>query len=623
MRYLSANSAPNMRSNRPSRPRTAEPRRNGRRLRSRLTLLWWLSLAGAPGLLSQGGGLFQSVNGGPSGAVFASPDVVHGTVINAQTKEPIARALVFSPERRYAAITDDEGHFEFKFAPPEKPAPPIPSSGIDTQGMLKYQQWSGRNARPNIFFARRPGFLQDRNGAVVPQNVGERAEIVILLQPEALVVGHVQLPGVDNTDRVRMQLYRQEFEDGHEKWTPAGNFTTWSNGEFRFSELPAGTYKLFSLERMEQEAAIFNADDQRYGFPPVFFPNGRDFSGAAPIRLAAGATFQANLKVERRGYYPVKIEVANAPAGGYVSAEVFPRGHPGPGYTLSYDPGEQEVRGFLPDGGYTLQLASQGEAGMSGNLSFTVHGEPVEGILASLHPNVSLSVNITREFGSAGAEGEALTREGNAGINDAQASTTIRLDPVENFGMGMTVISQPVPGSTEGELRLNNVPAGVYWMQITTQDAYPASATWSGGDVLHKPLTVGMEGGDTPIEVTLRNDGAEVLGKLQIPGSESAQKPNDGTAIGGSMPVGVIYFVPVGEHGGQIQESEIWQDGAFDQKQLAPGTYRILALGQRNEEITAGNPEVLKKYESTSVVVELSASQTLRLPTPLPVVSAQ
>ena len=196
-------------------------------------------------------------------------------------------------------------------------------------------------------------------------------------------------------------------------------------------------------------------------------------------------------------------------------------------------------------------------------------------------------------------------------------------EPVENFGLAQAVDVATVPVSEEGELRLSNVPAGSYWVQISTNDAYPASATWGGGDVLHKPLTVGTAGGSTPIEVTLRNDGAEVLGKVEFPGSENTEKSTGEPAAGGALARAIVYFVPVGENGGQIQESQIWQDGAFDQKQLAPGTYRVLALDQRNNEIGAGNPEVLKKYESKSVVVELSASQTLRLPSPLTVVSAQ
>jgi hypothetical protein len=40
-------------------------------------------------------------------------DTVRGTVVNTVTKAPIARALVYSSDNRYATLTDGEGHCEF------------------------------------------------------------------------------------------------------------------------------------------------------------------------------------------------------------------------------------------------------------------------------------------------------------------------------------------------------------------------------------------------------------------------------------------------------------------------------------------------------------------------------
>jgi hypothetical protein len=597
-----------------SLPHNAAARWSGEQRRSHLAILLWFCLVFATRLFSQDGVQIQSFNGGRSYPVVSGPDSVHGTVINGRTREPIAKALVYTPDNRYAMLTDDRGHFEFKFPPPEKTAPPVPTSGSDAEGMRKVQQWYARNARPGVFFARRPGFLPDPNGARVPDTGAERAELVITLEPEALIVGHVQLPGVDNTDRIQLQLYRQEFEEGHERWINAGGFTTWASGEFRFPELPAGTYKLFTVERLERDPAIFNPRDQLYGFPPVFFPNGSDFSAATPIRLTAGATFQANLTVTRREYYPVRIGVANPPATGYPSVEVYLRGQPGPGYSLSYDPAEQVVRGFLPDGGYTLKLFAHGEQGSSGTMNFTVRGGPVEGLVVSLHPNVSLSVNITREFASGGGTGDESNNEGDG----TRGNVTIALSPAEQFGMMQTVMSQPTPGDSEGGLTLNNVIAGTYWMQISTNNCYPTSATWGGGDVLHRPLMVGEGGASTPIEVTLRNDGAEVSGKVQFPESASSQKSNEGPSI---AQMAFIYFVPLDENAGQLRRTQVWQNGVFDERQIAPGTYRILAFDHLNAEIGPTNAELLRKYESKGVVVELSVGQTLRLPSPLTLVS--
>jgi hypothetical protein len=428
----------------------------------------------------------------------------------------------------------------------------------------------------------------------------------------------VQLPGVDNTDRIQMQLYRRDFEQGHERWMPVGSFTTWATGEFRFSELAAGTYKLFTLERTERDPAFFNPGDQLYGFPPVFYPNGSDFSAAAPIKLAAGATFQANLTVARREYYPVKIGVANLPAGVYPAVEVFLQGHPGPGYSLGFDPAEQVVNGTLPDGNYTVKLFVQGEAGASGSMNFSVRGGALEGPMISLYPNVSLSVKITREFGPEPSANGATVNESRRVVIGGHDNVSIMLQPVEQFGTESTVMSQQEPGGPEDEMTLKNVMAGTYWMQISTRDSYAASATWGGGDVLHRPITIGTAGGSTPIEVTLLNDGAEVSGKVQFPESGSSQKSNEGPAIG---QMAFIYFVPLGENAGQLRRTQVWQNEVFDERQIAPGTYRILAFDHLNMEIGPTNAELLRKYESKGVLVELSAAQTLRLPSPLMLVS--
>jgi hypothetical protein len=590
----------------------------GERRSLRLAIFLGFCLVLAPRVMSQGGIAIPSVNGQTSYALPTGPDSVHGTVINGKTHEPVARALVFSPDHRYATMTDDRGHFEFKFPPQEKAAPPAPASGSDTEGMRKVQEWYQRNTRPNTFLARRPGFLPNMNGTSVLQDGSERAEIVIPLEPEALIVGHVQLPGVDNTDRIQVQLYRQQFDEGHERWTQAGNFTTWATGEFRFSELAEGTYKLFTLERTERDPAIFNPGDQLYGFPPVFYPNASDFSSATPIRLAPGATFQANLAVARREYYPVKIGVANPPAVGYASVEVFLRGHLGPGYSLGYDPSEQVVRGFLPDGGYSLKVFSDTQEGSGGSLNFAVRGGPVEGPVVTLYPNVSLGVKITREFLSGESRGGGMPHE-MADEDEASGNcATIALSPVEQFGMGRNVMAQRVPGSSEKDLTLSNVGAGTYWLQVSTNNCYVASATWGGGDVLYRPITIGTAGGSTPIEVTLRNDGAEVSGSVQLPEALSSPKSKEGVA---PFPLVYLYVVPVGELGRQVRRALVLQNGTFDETQIAPGTYRILAFDHLNTQLGAANSELMRKYETKGVVVELSPKQTLRLPSPLTLVS--
>ena len=135
--------------------------------------------------------------------------------------------------------------------------------------------------------------------------------------------------------------------------------------------------------------------------------------------------------------------------------------------------------------------------------------------------------------------------------------------------------------------------------------------------MLHRPITIGTAGGGSPIEVTLRNDGAEVMGKVEFAERVGLQKSNEATPI---LPPAFLYFVPVSENAGQLRQTQVW-NGIIDERQIAPGAYRILAFDHANTEIGNGNPDLLRKYESKGVVVELSASQILRLSSPLTLVN--
>src|ERR1051325_10377905 len=52
------------------------------------------------------------------------PSTVHGTVVNSVTHAPIARALVYSSDNRFAGLTDGSGHFDFPLPKPRKKTEP-------------------------------------------------------------------------------------------------------------------------------------------------------------------------------------------------------------------------------------------------------------------------------------------------------------------------------------------------------------------------------------------------------------------------------------------------------------------------------------------------------------------
>ena len=106
-----------------------------------------------------------------------------------------------------------------------------------------------------------------------------------------------------------------------------------------------------------------------------------------------------------------------------------------------------------------------------------------------------------------------------------------------------------------------------------------------------------------PIEVTLRNDGAEVQGKVET--QEDADLPNL-KQVAPMQQTAYVYFVPMNEDAGELRRAQSW-NGMIDEKQITPGTYRILAFDHKNTEIGSSKVELLRRFQSKGVVVELSA----------------
>src|SRR5436309_4220996 len=141
-------------------------------------------------------------------------EIIHGTVLNSVTHEPISRALVYSPDNRFATLTDDQGHFEFSF--PRTDATQENATVPD---------------RPNVLLARKMGFL---NSEISPGTVAK--DMTLSLMPEVHIVGRVSLPSSEPPDRIQVDIYRRMIQDGRAHWTFAGSSTTKSNGEFRFAD---------------------------------------------------------------------------------------------------------------------------------------------------------------------------------------------------------------------------------------------------------------------------------------------------------------------------------------------------------------------------------------------------
>ncbi len=257
-------------------------------------------------------------------------DSIHGTVVNSVTHAPIPRALVSSPDNRFATMTDDEGRFEFTF--------PEPAAGADDQPNLNPN-------RPVALLARKPGFVQ--NAEFSAQNLAAK-EVTIELIPEALIVGRVTLPSSEPPDSIFLQIYRRQVVDGAARWVPAGGTQSRSDGEFRFADLPAGTYKVLTRELLDRDPLTFNPQGQLYGYPPAYSQNAPDFSSAGTIQVSAGMTGLANLTLVKQPYYRIHIPVANALPDSGLNVSVNPAGCQGPASLWATTIGTRRLKACCP-----------------------------------------------------------------------------------------------------------------------------------------------------------------------------------------------------------------------------------------------------------------------------------
>lgn len=538
---------------------------------------------------------------------------IHGVVINSVTHEPVGHALVFSADGRLGTLTDDQGRFEFVLPQTADAGSREGSTGSEVTVSFTGGGFGG------WLNARKPGFLDStdpfarRWGQIpatgVPPAPG--VELTIPLTPEALIFGKVDLPGASGADRITVQLQRRRVVDGRARWEEATGVSTRANGEFRLFGLEAGTYKLLTHEVMDRDPLTADPRGPMMGYPPLYFPNARDFQSAGTIELKAGATFQAELSPVKQAYYAVKIPIANPPEENYV--EVTVQGQKGPGFELGYNDAEQRIEGSLPNGTYVVEAMGQGrqmESG-SGSETIAIKGAALEAPAMTLAPGSTVQVRTKRDFKqNSEAPRQSISMSATIGMMEGRGEDLIvRAEPVEEArGFGSSV-------SSGGDLMtFGGLLPGQYWMKMEALRGYVAAATLGDVDLLRRPLTVGR-GETLAVEVTLRDDGAEIAGTIEGLGGSGGEESGKVEAQSGEA-AAYVYCVPLPESSGQFRQAQATRDGKFELQQVAPGAYRVMAFAHPQNDMEYHNSEAMRAYDAMGQVIRVSAGQkeSVRLP---------
>lgn len=560
-------------------------------------------------------------------------DTIGGIVINSVTREPVARALVESPDERFATLTNSEGRFEFTVPKGGQNGAGQPgderSGASDAEGVVPGVTANLATNLPNALVARKPGYLQ---GFYQPLELNhESGDLTIELTPEALIVGSVRLASGEFSDTITLELFRREVQEGRERYVMAGIGQSRSDGEFRFAGLRAGTYKLLTDELLDRDPLTFDAGRALFGYPPVYYPNAPDFESAGTIEVSGGQTQTVILSLVKQPYYRVKVPVTAAGGGAAdrVNVSVFAHGRRGPGYSLGYLRSEHAIRGLLPSGTYVIEAVDFGPTGetSAGVQTIAVKGAAAEGPGLTIVPSAAIPVNVKEEFTGADPIGRTTWNVNgrNVVVKGPRRYLNVVLDPAGETGLQRPATLRDPIGSADEPLMITGPPPGSYWVRVNTSRGYAATVRSGNLDLQHQPLVVGVGGGVSPIEITMRDETGEISGKVE--GMPAEQRAGAGTALpegmtfhappnapqGAWLPRALLYCVPVADSSGQFRQISVNPDGSFDDAGLVPGAYRLLAFDREQPELEYRSPEAMRAYDSKGPVANVAAGQKVQV----------
>ena len=299
----------------------------------------------------------------------------------------------------------------------------------------------------------------------------------------------------------------------------------------------------------------------------------------------------------------MKIGVLNAEGGSGLGIELEPQGHRGPGFSLGYNSNESSIQGMLPNGNYRLAVTGYGENGSTGMANFSVNGGPVQGITVMLAPNPTIEVRVKDER----TKGDNTIAPGLRNLVNAM---NVRLVPSEEIGPGNFLWLRPPKSPEDESLGFGSARPASYSVRTGCHPAAHVAGVSSGGrDLLRQPLIVGTGTAVPPLEITIRDDGAQVDGSI-----ENWQRAGrNGAVYSPSENTPAILLLPLPDSAGQFCQTWATPTGEFHFPQVAPGDYRAIAFERMPADLEYGSAATMKKFESKGQLLRVAAGQTEHL----------
>lgn len=499
---------------------------------------------------------------------------ITGTVVNAQSGEPIHRAMVqiwgaspssalTGPDGRFTVDGILEGPLNISVSKPGFfDARSVPQTG-DSQSTQKYTVGSGNN------------------------------DFHLVLFPAARIVGRLTDQDGEAIEQTQVQLLTEQVVNGHKQVVQRGGSSTDDDGEYRIDDLVPGKYMVFAAGH---SLPASNWDGPADVSPPAYFPDAPDLASARIIELQPGQEFRADFHLRTQPGFRVSGTVGGYPAVfGLMFSLENSTGQQVLNQGESADrPQGQFVVRAVPSGTWTLRLSTNDAQGHTyeAREEIAVNGADIRNLQILLHAAASIPVTVNHPASQ--EEGAPAQRQFNPGIS----ATLLPADSYSNPRSSVLGAH-----NDPAALFFDNVMPGKYKLNVQNFGANECvESAWYGNvDLLRDYLVVGSEGGTQPLTINMTKDCATLSAQI-APGQEQ----NSGVlvVVSTSSSIAEPIVFPVMSQGaalGRLRGLSLI---------LCPGTYQVYAF-KSVEGLEYANPEVLRDYPSQSI--DLASGQKAEL----------
>jgi hypothetical protein len=495
---------------------------------------------------------------------------IQGTVVNAVTGHPIARALVeLHLEGRRAVLTGAEGEFVFD---------KLPEEGA-------------------MISVRRPGFLE--KNTMVEVRAGK---VVVKLVPECIISGTVVDDEGEPIENATIEALASRMIEGRmgmvQTHSPMRDRTD-EDGNFRLSGLAPGKYYVsVTAGPAAQRQLAMQLRTANETYPAVvFYPSANDVASATPLDMVAGQHARLQFSLPLLPAFKLSGTVSGIAGFKQLSSPVLLDAAERPLFVVARWDTHSGAFEFpaVPAGTYTIQVYAKTEDDRPAwaRQSITVNRD-VTGVNVALVAGATIPVTIKKELGPtpqpSHCEGGFPARDGKM-LDCSKVAAIISLVPV---GVRRMQFSAEPDSDDPASFTLRGIMPGKYRLDVSPMIvAYVSTARSGSADLLREELIVPEGGNAPPIEVVLRDDGATVKMHVHSDVPEPAY----------------ILLLPQSAPLRQPRMFDVDASGEREYGGLAPGDYAILAFDSM-EGVEYRNPDFLARYLSKAAHVTLTANTT-------------